>query len=58
MLGKDREALKSTGFFEGTYLYAQAVGRTHNQGKIREYRELLAGLPLEITWLDAQGSYR
>ena len=28
---------------------------THNQGKIREYRELLAGLPLEITWLDAQG---
>jgi len=28
---------------------------THNQGKIREYRELLADLPLEITWLDAEG---
>lgn len=28
---------------------------THNQGKIREYRELLAGLSLTVTWLDALG---
>jgi XTP/dITP diphosphohydrolase len=28
---------------------------THNAGKVREYRELLAGLPLEVTYLDAEG---
>ena len=28
---------------------------THNQGKIREYRALLADLPIEVTWLDAEG---
>ncbi len=28
---------------------------THNQGKIREYRSLLADLPLAITWLDQEG---
>lgn len=28
---------------------------THNPGKVREYRELLAGLPLEVTYLDAEG---
>ena len=28
---------------------------THNEGKIREYRHLLADLPLTITWLDAEG---
>jgi XTP/dITP diphosphohydrolase len=28
---------------------------THNPGKVREYRELLAGLPLDITYLDAEG---
>lgn len=28
---------------------------THNSGKAREYRELLADLPLEVTWLDAEG---
>lgn len=28
---------------------------THNPGKIREYRELLRGVPLELTWLDAEG---
>lgn len=28
---------------------------THNQGKAREYRELLVGLPLEVTYLDAEG---
>ncbi len=28
---------------------------THNPGKIREYRELLADLPLEVTSLDAEG---
>lgn len=27
---------------------------THNAGKVREYRELLAGLPLEVTYLDAE----
>jgi XTP/dITP diphosphohydrolase len=27
---------------------------THNQGKVREYRDLLAGLPLEVTYLDAE----
>jgi XTP/dITP diphosphohydrolase len=31
---------------------------THNQGKAREYRELLAGLPLEVTYLDAEGITR
>lgn len=28
---------------------------THNQGKVREYRDLLAGMPVEITYLDAEG---
>ena len=28
---------------------------THNQGKIREYRALLAELPLVVTWLDDEG---
>ena len=28
---------------------------THNPGKVREYRELLADLPLEVTYLDAEG---
>ncbi len=28
---------------------------THNPGKVSEYRELLAGLPLEVTYLDAEG---
>lgn len=28
---------------------------THNPGKVREYRELLAGLPLAVTYLDAEG---
>ncbi|MCX7706615.1 MAG: XTP/dITP diphosphatase [Anaerolineae bacterium] len=28
---------------------------THNPGKAREYRELLAGLPLEVTYLDELG---
>lgn len=28
---------------------------THNQGKVREYRHLLAGLPVAVTWLDAEG---
>lgn len=28
---------------------------THNQGKVREYRALLADLPLEVTSLDAEG---
>lgn len=28
---------------------------THNAGKVREYRELLAGLPFEVTYLDAEG---
>jgi XTP/dITP diphosphohydrolase len=28
---------------------------THNHGKVREYRELLVDLPLEVTYLDAEG---
>lgn len=28
---------------------------TRNPGKVREYRELLAGLPVEVTYLDAEG---
>jgi len=28
---------------------------THNPGKVREYRELLADLPLEVTYLDQEG---
>jgi XTP/dITP diphosphohydrolase len=31
---------------------------THNQGKVREYRELLSELPLEVTYLDAEGITR
>ncbi len=34
---------------------AKLLIATRNPGKIREYRELLAGLPLEITDLDAEG---
>jgi len=28
---------------------------THNPGKVEEYRNILADLPVEITWLDAEG---
>ncbi len=28
---------------------------THNRGKMREYAALLADLPIEVTWLDAEG---
>ena len=28
---------------------------THNQGKVREYRALLSDLPLDVTYLDAEG---
>jgi XTP/dITP diphosphohydrolase len=28
---------------------------THNLGKVREYGQLLAGLPLDVTYLDAEG---
>jgi len=28
---------------------------THNAGKVREYRQLLADLPLQITYLDTEG---
>jgi XTP/dITP diphosphohydrolase len=28
---------------------------THNAGKVREYRQLLADLPLEVTYLDEEG---
>ncbi len=28
---------------------------THNPGKVREYRALLANLPLSVTWLDEEG---
>lgn len=28
---------------------------THNRGKMREYATLLADLPIEVTWLDAEG---
>ena len=28
---------------------------TRNRGKVREYEEILRGLPLELTWLDAEG---
>ncbi len=28
---------------------------THNPGKVREYESLLADLPIQITWLDAEG---
>lgn len=28
---------------------------THNRGKMREYAALLADLPVEVTWLDAEG---
>jgi XTP/dITP diphosphohydrolase len=31
---------------------------THNPGKVREYRDLLADLPLEVTYLDAEGITR
>jgi XTP/dITP diphosphohydrolase len=28
---------------------------THNPGKVREYREILVDLPLDVTYLDAEG---
>jgi len=28
---------------------------THNQGKVREYRDLLADLQVEVTYLDPEG---
>ncbi|MEZ4770956.1 MAG: RdgB/HAM1 family non-canonical purine NTP pyrophosphatase [Caldilineales bacterium] len=28
---------------------------THNPGKVREYRDLLADLPVAVTWLDDEG---
>jgi XTP/dITP diphosphohydrolase len=34
---------------------AKLLIATHNPGKVREYRELLAGLPIEATYLDAEG---
>ena len=33
----------------------QLIVATLNQGKIREYRALLADLPIQVTWLDAEG---
>jgi XTP/dITP diphosphohydrolase len=39
---------------EGTCVRKLLVA-THNQGKVREYRELLADLPLEVTYLDPEG---
>lgn len=34
---------------------AKLLIATHNPGKVREYEQLLADLPLEITWLIAEG---
>lgn len=34
---------------------AKLLIATHNPGKVREYRALLADLPLEVTYLDAEG---
>ncbi|RME80917.1 MAG: RdgB/HAM1 family non-canonical purine NTP pyrophosphatase [Caldilineae bacterium] len=28
---------------------------THNPGKVKEYRQILADLPVEVTWLDEEG---
>lgn len=36
-------------------MYEKLLIATHNQGKVREYRALLAGLPFEVTYLDAEG---
>jgi XTP/dITP diphosphohydrolase len=38
-----------------TELFPKLLVATRNPGKAREYRELLAGLPLEITYLDREG---
>lgn len=34
---------------------AKLLVASHNPGKVREYRAILKGLPLEVTWLDAEG---
>jgi XTP/dITP diphosphohydrolase len=39
----------------GDWLMHKLLVATHNPGKIREYRDLLADLPLEVTSLDAEG---
>lgn len=36
-------------------MHAKLLIATHNQGKVREYRALLAGLPFDVTYLDAEG---
>lgn len=36
-------------------MYEKLLIATHNQGKVQEYRTLLAGLPFEVTYLDAEG---
>lgn len=35
-------------------MFSQLLIATHNPGKVREYQDLLADLPLSITWLDAE----
>ncbi len=37
------------------YCLRKLLVATHNRGKVREYRDLLADLPLEVTDLDAEG---
>jgi XTP/dITP diphosphohydrolase len=34
---------------------ARLLVATHNPGKIREYQAILGDLPLDVTWLDAEG---
>ena len=36
-------------------MFTRLLVATHNLGKVREYRMLLADLPFEVTWLDAEG---
>lgn len=40
---------------EATMTARKLLIATHNQGKIREFRDLLADLPVEVTWLAAEG---
>jgi XTP/dITP diphosphohydrolase len=44
-----------TGQQVGVSMSRKLLVATHNPGKVREYRELLAGLPLDVTYLDAEG---
>jgi len=38
-----------------TESFRKLLVATHNRGKVREYRQLLTGLPIHVTYLDEEG---